>query len=213
MHRIWSLVLLIAMLGSWMLITVESAGATDPTVQQFIDADDDSTCRDGIGWTYDNETILANDDTVELARAFLNKYDSCLGGTDGSLAVSIHGQCSPDTVIPGRNALWVICLVWFNHDLGSERLVLQPEDFQLISSADYRWGAQTDPAVYEGQRDDITGGVYLLGDGGQFGILAFAVPETGVETPMLLFWETTGDVLIVDVREPEIGRRFLEKDW
>src|SRR5215203_4608892 len=182
-----------------------SAGATDPTVQQFIDVDDETTCRDGIGWTYDHKTIRATEVDVDLMMAFLAKHEACFGGADNSLAVSINGQCSPDTTIPERNALWVICLVWFNHELGADRLLIQPEDFQLIAGEDYRWDAKTDSSVYEGQRDDITGGVYLIGEGGRFGILAFAIPETGVETPMLLFWETTGDVLIVDVREPEIG--------
>jgi hypothetical protein len=208
MNRFCQVGLVLVMLGSWLPITARPAGATDPTVQQVIDADDETTCRDGIGWTYDGETILASDNSPELARAFLAKHDSCLSG-----AVSIHAECSPDTVLPERNALWVICLVWFYHELGGERLLVQPEDFQLIASKDYRWDAQTDPSVYEGQRDDITGGVYLIGDGGRFGLLAFAIPETGVETPMLLFWETTGDVLIVDVREPEIGRKFVERDW
>ena len=213
MNRFCQMSLALVVLVGLMQVTVRSAGATDPTVQQVIDADDETTCRDGIGWTYAGDEMLATDHDVELMRAFLAKHDSCFGGPDGSLAVSISGECGPDTTIPGRNSLWVICLVWFDHKLGGERLLIRPEDFQLIAGEDYRWDAQTDPSVYEGQRDDITGGAYLIGDGGRFGILAFAIPETGVETPMLLFWETTGDVLIVEVREPDLGRRFVEKDW
>ena len=45
-----------------------------------------------------------------------------------------------------------------------------------------------------------------------FGDTGDTIPETGVEPLMLLFRETTGEVLIVDVREPKIRRRFVERD-
>lgn len=184
------------------------------TVESVLGAVDDSTCRDGIGRTYDHETILASDDTRELARAFLDSHESCFGGPNGDLHLAISGECSPAIDIPERRAKWIICLVWFQHNLGGSRLVVDPADFYLITSANQSFRASADPTVYEGQRDDISGGVFLIGEDGRFGLLAFPLPSEAVDdTPMLLFWDKTGDILIVEVREPVIGDKFLSKDW
>jgi hypothetical protein len=195
----------------------EAAGQdSDNAFELFVAMIDDTTCGDGIGRTYRTATMLSAAQKGNDAD-FLNSHEACVG-VSGRAAeaglplfpVRLSGQCADAIALPGWNYEWVICdLAFFPEGDLLSPVRIELEQFHILTHDEKKFAPYTDPDLYAGQMRDISGGVDLVGPDPVFGTVAFPVNPGDIDGPFLLGWPSTGNFLVADELEPEVGEHFI----
>jgi hypothetical protein len=202
------------------LVLASVANATgqesDNPFELIIAIIDDTTCGDGIGRTYRTATMLSAAQK-ENSADFFNRHEACAGLSGRaaeaglpSLLVGLSGQCTGAIALPGWNHEWVICDLSFfpKGDLPSP-IHIELEQFSILTHDEKKFAPYTDSDLYVGQMRDISGGVDLVGAEPVFGTVAFWVYPGDVDGPFILGWVATGNFLVADELEPEVGEHFV----
>jgi len=177
---------------------------------------DDSTCEDGMGRTYRGATLVAALEN-DQAQDFLDKYESCAGvsGVNAPVGMSqypigLTARCSTPMSFPDDEYEWVFCTLGFAPKEGlSTPIHIELDEFFILTSDNQKVQSYSLPDLYMGQPTDISDGIDFAGPDPLFGEIVFPAYRGQVEAPFLLWWETTGDVIIVEELEPSVAEGFL----